>query len=362
MPSSSKSGESHTNSIDFMVCDQLVPSAQDGKLNVTLAQFPLHAPAGINAIPHPGAPLAEPGENGGGYPALYAWPKSGVNSSRYPLLACVMEGEADVRFGVTKSMAKAGGNNQRKLSCYTLQMPRNSLLLLPAGVPYSDGVLPHWEREGIERAHSVILWIHFVAQGALLHSCSTRNAEHTLSFGQFVMDPRLTFLVEMLVDEMKQAGGQLGELGHSFLLSILLCLMRGCDPQSSSKKTQTTVQAEGALVETPANLHARVVERAAQYIDMHLREPLTVDQIASHSYVSKPQLNRLFRTAFNSSVMDYVTDRRIAQAKNLLHQTELSVTMISWHVGYVRPSYFSRVFTAKTGLSPSQYRRSMGEK
>ncbi len=92
------------------------------------------------------------------------------------------------------------------------------------------------------------------------------------------------------------------------------------------------------------------------YIDAHLTQPLKAHDLAAVIHRSVPQFNRLFRERFGTSAMQFIADRRVAQAQTLLRETTLTVYAIAQAVGYDDAFYFSRLFKRRTGLSPRQYR------
>lgn len=57
------------------------------------------------------------------------------------------------------------------------------------------------------------------------------------------------------------------------------------------------------------------------------------------------------------TIIDYLTDIRIAAAKQMLENSDLMVKEIAEKVGYQEASYFTRVFKKNTGVSPAEYRR-----
>jgi AraC-like DNA-binding protein len=57
---------------------------------------------------------------------------------------------------------------------------------------------------------------------------------------------------------------------------------------------------------------------------------------------------------------DYVTERRIARARELLHHSELNVGEIASRLGFKTIFHFSRVFKQETGHSPRHYRNARG--
>ena len=72
------------------------------------------------------------------------------------------------------------------------------------------------------------------------------------------------------------------------------------------------------------------------------------------SYFSKK-----FKDETGVNFIDYLTEVRIGQAKELLSHTGLSVSAVSLRVGFKEAKYFSRVFASMTGEKPSEYRERM---
>ena len=57
------------------------------------------------------------------------------------------------------------------------------------------------------------------------------------------------------------------------------------------------------------------------------------------------------------TLSDYIVGARISRAKELLNQTDRSITEILYSVGFNSPEHFSRTFRRLTGMSPRQYRK-----
>lgn len=90
------------------------------------------------------------------------------------------------------------------------------------------------------------------------------------------------------------------------------------------------------------------------YIQEHLTEPLTLDQIASKFFISKHYLCRIFKTATGFSVMEYIIHSRILRARQLL-QTGVTVQQAGELSGFSDNSHFIRTFGNLTGTSPGRY-------
>ena len=96
---------------------------------------------------------------------------------------------------------------------------------------------------------------------------------------------------------------------------------------------------------------------AMSYINCHIREYITVDDICGHVHMSKYYFCRRFKELTGMTVMDYVLQTRVTLAKSMLRTSELSIGQISENCGFSSESYFCRIFKKHTGSTPLQYRR-----
>lgn len=99
--------------------------------------------------------------------------------------------------------------------------------------------------------------------------------------------------------------------------------------------------------------------KAKQYIDEHYFEELSLDEVAAHIQLNPFYFSKLFHDRMGITFVDYITQLRIAMAKELLHNPKHSLKSISLQIGYRDPNYFSRVFRKCVGQSPGEYRTSM---
>ena len=99
-----------------------------------------------------------------------------------------------------------------------------------------------------------------------------------------------------------------------------------------------------------------VIDRAAAYIENNYAEPITVDDIAAFAGVSRSWLYRGFMQRFGRSPTALLRETRLKTARTLLRGTTMLISEIAWSVGYPDALYFSRVFAASEGCSPSVYR------
>lgn len=97
---------------------------------------------------------------------------------------------------------------------------------------------------------------------------------------------------------------------------------------------------------------------AKRYIDLHFKESLTLEQLADHAHMNKYYLSHVFKQEYGVSPMNYMTSRRIDESRNLLAETDHSMTQIAQMLGFSSLSYFSQVFRKSMGVSPMDFRQS----
>ena len=86
--------------------------------------------------------------------------------------------------------------------------------------------------------------------------------------------------------------------------------------------------------------------------------PWNISEIAESLYLSKSYLQKIYKSYFNKSIIEEMIQFRIEKAKELLVQTNMTVTEISRECGYSSYNYFVRQFKLAEGMSPSEFRES----
>lgn len=98
------------------------------------------------------------------------------------------------------------------------------------------------------------------------------------------------------------------------------------------------------------------VERVITNMWERYDEPLSLEEMADMAVFSRFYFSRFFRSLTGTSPGRFLTAIRLYKAKNLLLETSMSVTDISYQVGYNSPGTFSSRFTRSVGISPARYR------
>ena len=87
--------------------------------------------------------------------------------------------------------------------------------------------------------------------------------------------------------------------------------------------------------------------------------PFSVGEIASAARMSPNHFSSLFRKHQKQSFSEFLTERRIELAKQVLCDLTLNITEVARRVGYYDPGYFARRFKQRTGMTPREWRTAL---
>ena len=98
------------------------------------------------------------------------------------------------------------------------------------------------------------------------------------------------------------------------------------------------------------------VTAASLYIEQHLTDNLTLEELARCANMSRAHFCRCFKMVFGVSAWTWLTQRRLELAKQLLATTDLSLKELAAECGFCNSSYFSRQFKRYLRTTPQNYR------
>lgn len=97
--------------------------------------------------------------------------------------------------------------------------------------------------------------------------------------------------------------------------------------------------------------------RIFNYLDENFATDLSVEEICNRFIISTKSLYNIVKSATGLTVFDYITNKRVNEAKNLLLLSDKSITEIALEVGYSDYNYFIKVFKKKTGETPLRFKK-----
>jgi AraC-like DNA-binding protein len=123
-------------------------------------------------------------------------------------------------------------------------------------------------------------------------------------------------------------------------------------------KEHFTSDVTGGNVPVSKNLDKKFLNDFAGIVEQNLaNENFNVDEICKLIGISRIQLYRKVKALLGCSISDYILNRRLKKAKYLLINEGRPISEITYMVGFSTPNYFSTVFKAKYGCTPSEYKR-----
>lgn len=175
-------------------------------------------------------------------------------------------------------------------------------------------------------------------------------ASITLDEQIFADDPRITLMYRqfLLGCDWQQAANQLTLSSASTLLLTHLL--------------QHYSNVQWRLPAVTGGLAPVVLRNTLEFIDAHLSDPLTLAELAAQAALSEYHFARMFRQSVGLAPHQYVMQRRIDHARQLVRNSTLPLTEVALRCGFSSASHFSNRFKAATGATPSQLRAALARK
>jgi AraC family transcriptional regulator len=105
-------------------------------------------------------------------------------------------------------------------------------------------------------------------------------------------------------------------------------------------------------------LAGTVLRRIRSYIDAHIGERISLDDLASQAGISRFHFARQFRLSTGESPMGYLRRVRIERSKSILQRRETTIAEVAATLGFSDQSHFTRTFGRLVGVSPGSFARS----
>jgi AraC-like DNA-binding protein len=184
----------------------------------------------------------------------------------------------------------------------------------------------------------------FIAETTFqLYSFYHDHANIKLSTGRCY--DRMIQLCGMMHDEMQMPVPDLGIVSH--LLIALFAMI-----ESERKKTVTAIDSLNKTQNITFKNFMKILEE-------NFRRPEGVEFYAEKLFMSSRNLNLICKNIINQSVSEIIEVRKLIEAKNLLINTDKTISEIGFELGYNEKSYFTNVFKRKSGQTPTEFREEM---
>ncbi len=266
--------------------------------------------------------------------SVESFPEDAQDIGRYPILYCVLSGQADLH-----------------MADYVVHCPAGHFMLMRPGVPHPDGTRAHLEHDNphelceiqqfslLPGASSISTWV-----------CVSRPGQHTTQYAHLIHQQDAVQLFRFFLNEILNTPADYQITAHSSLRSFFLLMKRELK--------------EGRLKPLPGKDFPNTpmprdnpMQFAQEFMKSHLHHPLSVAQVAEAAYMSRSSFLRAFSRVTGQSFSQYLTALRVERAKELL-ASNMSVQGVSDNVG-LKPAQLYRIFKSSLGISPSEFQQSV---
>lgn len=100
----------------------------------------------------------------------------------------------------------------------------------------------------------------------------------------------------------------------------------------------------------------QIINAALKYINNNYNQNINLESVASYIHLNPQYFSRYFKNSTGMNFVDYLSLVRVREAKKMLLTTEFSIAEVSLKMGYIDPSYFSKVFMKYEGVTPNKFR------
>lgn len=120
-------------------------------------------------------------------------------------------------------------------------------------------------------------------------------------------------------------------------------------------QTPTMTQGKGKL-QTDSNGIRPEIDAVCRLVEENLQKDFTIKEVAGQCHMSESYFSHLFKKETGVSFVDFVNQRKIRKAEDLLRNTNMRINEVAVQIGIDNPNYFSVLFKKCKGESPQEYR------
>ncbi|WP_374458456.1 helix-turn-helix domain-containing protein [Chryseobacterium taeanense] len=153
-------------------------------------------------------------------------------------------------------------------------------------------------------------------------------------------------LFQNIKDELQEKDSSTEEMIRTYVKQIIIRATRKWKKQNLDNDT----------LKIPNN-EIDIFRDFSRYLEIHFREKHNVSEYADLLHIAPKTLTHKFKSLHLESPNQLIINRILLEAKRLLIYTEKTVKEVAYDLGYEDPAYFNRLFTNKTGSTPTNFKK-----
>lgn len=265
------------------------------------------------------------------------WPQDALNEILQPRFICVLKGR--MKFQINE---------------YIVECEAGHILVIPSGVPHSNGA-----RTCTAPGSTICELLYITPYPNAIHCWLDRftdTCDTIEPLGNFMLQGEpLSTTYRLIVNEIMEQGNAASKITTSLMDALWAQMERALQTDKFLPVNATDKNYAQYFLHEPLAKQRNFTTTLKDYIYAHIHETITINDMATVMYLSRPQFTRKVRQETGCSFIEFLTRCRIEEAKLLLKGTTWSMTIIAQCIG-IKPSYFPKVFFQQTGLTPSAFR------
>jgi AraC family transcriptional regulator len=246
-------------------------------------------------------------------------------------------------FGEALAIFHTGGARNVRIRVGSRWIDERSMPGLVTIVPPATPIT--WDIRG--EVHSASVHIAPERFARLAHETAGHRPLERLRFGFARTDPMIAATVTSLVDELEHPKERGSLYADTLADGLALHLLR------NYSDGRLTLRAVGGLTERARRI-------ACERIEDSLESGVSLDDLSSEVGLSRSHFARAFRRSTGRSPHQFLTERRVARAREMLYATDEPLVSIAIRCGFSSQAHFTHYFRRAVGLTPLAFRRSRG--
>lgn len=196
---------------------------------------------------------------------------------------------------------------------------------------------------------------------------------HNFSGFVFQCDDEETIKFENILKQIKYEDENNKPLGKRYIKNLLDNLLievyrkkkdfdtLGYDKGKLDKEKYNKINADvkSTFIDSEYAALPHSVQRVVYYVNAHFKEQITLKDVSDYAEIEYTSIGKYIKKYLNVSFKEYLTDIRLTYAKNLLCNTDVTITELAFYCGYSTVTYFISEFKKKYGCSPREYRQNI---